>query len=226
MFLLLYCFTMSSLSLPLNSFAWLAVLIAFSLAVSTEINALTVVDQNGVPVPGAVVILPATVQATPDEIAIMDQQGKQFVPEILLIQKNQAVNFPNSDDIRHHVYSFSEPKTFEIKLYSGVPASPVIFDKLGVVVLGCNIHDQMVGYIVVVDNQLAGMTDTKGQWTLPSGPLPAEIVLWHPRLAASLTQLQWFPITSRDEILKLQLKPVNAGQNTTRFGNRFQRHGS
>ena len=82
----------------------------------------------------------------------MDQKNRTFVPHVLAVQTGTAVRFPNSDDIRHQVYSFSSAKTFQLPLYKGTPASPVWFDKAGVVSLGCNIHDHMIAYIYVVDS--------------------------------------------------------------------------
>lgn len=82
---------------------------------------------------------------------IIDQVGKQFTPYVSIVQTGTAINFPNKDNIRHHVYSFSLAKTFDIKLYSGIPSAPVLFDKPGLVVLGCNIHDWMLAYLYVVD---------------------------------------------------------------------------
>jgi hypothetical protein len=116
----------------------------------------------------------------------MDQINKTFVPEVLVVRRGQQVSFPNSDDIRHHVYSFSAPKTFEIRLYKGRDSEPVLFDQEGVVVLGCNIHDQMVGYIYVADNEAAWLTNSTGELNLASKP--ESFHLWHPRLAADKSQ--------------------------------------
>ncbi|MCW4630031.1 hypothetical protein [Marinomonas rhodophyticola] len=80
---------------------------------------LSVVDQDNLPVSDAVVTVSKNVVGTPSMVAVMDQVDESFLPRVLVVQKGQYVNFPNSDDIRHHVYSFSEPKTFEIKLYKG-----------------------------------------------------------------------------------------------------------
>jgi plastocyanin len=88
----------------------------------------------------------------------MAQQKKQFVPEVLVVPVGSEVRFPNHDTVRHHVYSFSPAKKFELKLYTGTPANPVLFDRPGVVVLGCNIHDQMVGWILVVDTPYYAQT--------------------------------------------------------------------
>ncbi len=83
--------------------------------------------------------------------AVMDQKNRMFIPHVLAVQTGTSVNFPNSDDVRHHVYSFSPAKTFQLPLYKGTPANPEVFDRAGVVTLGCNIHDQMSAFIIVVD---------------------------------------------------------------------------
>ncbi len=114
--------------------------------------------------------------------AEMDQRNEQFVPHVLPVRTGTLVRFPNSDNVRHHVYSFSRPKPFELKLYSGVPQSAIEFDKPGEVVLGCNIHDHMLGYIYVVDTPFFAVTDSLGKAEireLPEGPYRLE--LWHPR---------------------------------------------
>jgi len=97
----------------------------------------------------------------------------------LVIQTGTAVNFPNFDTVRHHVYSFSAIKTFEIKLYAGTPTAPVVFDKPGVAALGCNIHDRMSSFIVVVDTPLFGRSDAKGlvQIDVPAGE--HQLRAWH-----------------------------------------------
>ncbi len=71
----------------------------------------------------------------------------------------------------HHVYSFSEAKTFELALYKGNAHPPLVFDRPGVVVLGCNIHDSMLGYILVVDTPHFASTDAAGALSLdePAG---------------------------------------------------------
>ena len=72
------------------------------------------------------------------------------------------MTFPNKDNIRHHVYSFSPARPFELKLYSGRPANPVVFDHAGLVTLGCNIHDVMLGYVLVVDTPYHAVSQADG----------------------------------------------------------------
>jgi len=94
--------------------------------------------------------------------AVMDQRNRRFVPHILVVQQGAEVEFPNSDVIAHHVYSFSRPNNFALPLYKGTPPEPVRFDHAGIVTLGCNIHDSMLAYVVVVDTDRFGKTDDSG----------------------------------------------------------------
>lgn len=115
--------------------------------------------------------------------AIMDQRDNMFVPGVLAIRTNTLVRFPNSDDVRHHVYSFSPAKKFELRLYHGMTAEPVLFDQPGKVVLGCNIHDSMVAHIYVVNSEYFSLSDSTGSLQLkniPSGKYTLEI--YHPKL--------------------------------------------
>lgn len=147
-------------------------------------------DRDGKPVADAVVVaVPAAGLAASGShagVAEEDQRNKEFVPYVLPVQVGTRVRFPNNDNIRHHVYSFSPAKTFELPLYSGTPASPVLFDKPGVVILGCNIHDWMVGYIYVSESPHFAKTDADGKATL--GGLPGgdyTLRVWHPQLEGS-----------------------------------------
>jgi plastocyanin len=104
--------------------------------------------------------------AAPGARARIDQIGRRFVPHVSAVQRGTTVDFPNSDQIRHSIYSFSAPKVFEIKLYRGFEAPPIRFDEPGLVVLGCNIHDYMLGYVYVVETPHFGVTDEQGLTTL------------------------------------------------------------
>jgi plastocyanin len=117
--------------------------------------------------------------AVSSEPVVMDQMNKRFVPDLILIQQGQSVVFPNSDNIRHHVYSFSKAKRFELKLYAGQPQNPIEFEKNGVVIVGCNIHDSMVGSIYVAKDS-AMITNEKGKVTLDFEPIIDKISIWHP----------------------------------------------
>jgi len=113
------------------------------------------------------------------KMEMIDQVDKEFIAHVLPIQVGTAIQFPNNDQIRHHVYSFSTAKTFEIPLYKGMPASPIVFDKTGLVSIGCNIHDWMSAYIYVVATDIFSLTNTQGLavFSLPKGEY--SIHYWH-----------------------------------------------
>lgn len=111
------------------------------------------------------------------------QAERRFVQRVTVVTVGSELRFPNRDKVRHHVYSFSPTKTFELKLYAGTPANPVLFDKPGIAVLGCNIHDSMVAWIVVVETPYYGQTDAQGVLKLDNVP-PGTYRLrsWHAAL--------------------------------------------
>ena len=120
--------------------------------------------------------------------AVVDQIGSEFVPRVSAIQVGTSVAFPNSDATRHQVYSFSPAKRFSLPLYSGTPPAPLLFDQAGVVSLGCNIHDWMQGFIVVLDTPYFAKSDVAGEARieLPAGDY--RLQLWHERLQGEFSQ--------------------------------------
>lgn len=143
-------------------------------------------DAAGKPLAGAAVFLEsreAKAAAKPAAGAEIAQAGKQFDPRVLVVPVGTSVSFPNRDTVRHHVYSFSPAKTFELKLYTGTAATPVVFDKAGIAVLGCNIHDNMTAWVVVVETPYYGSSTPAG--TVLLGNVPAgnyRLRVWHPGL--------------------------------------------
>lgn len=145
--------------------------------------AIQVADTSGHPLPDAVVYAePLSGQNVPKRLtpAEIEQKGRKFLPLVTVVQTGTNISFPNNDTVRHHVYSFSPAKTFELKLYSGKPSTPQTFDKPGTVVLGCNIHDQMIAYVQVVDTPYFAKTDAAGKAVL-DGVVPGKYALkaWH-----------------------------------------------
>lgn len=148
-------------------------------------QAIQVVNQEGQPVAGAAVsvaVRGARPTAAPGTQVDMAQRQRAFVPGMLVIQTGTAVNFPNFDTVRHHVYSFSPVKPFEIRLYAGTPAAPVVFDKAGTATLGCNIHDRMLAHIHVVDTPHFGVTDAQGRITLDLPDGEHRVRVWLPSM--------------------------------------------
>jgi plastocyanin len=140
-------------------------------------------DDKGGPASDAVAYAVGAASAAPKKHVVVDQRDKQFIPYVTAVQVGTAVSFPNSDNIRHHVYSFSPAKKFELPLYSGVPAQPVVFDKVGFVTLGCNIHDWMIAYVAVLPTPYFQVTRQDGRAVLkdlPAGQYTVQV--WHPAL--------------------------------------------
>jgi plastocyanin len=164
-------------------------LVAGGVAAGEGRIAATITDREGAPVAFAVVYAEALGADEPEAhlpapTAVMDQQDRQFVPHILVVRTGTAIQFPNSDTVSHHVYSFSPTKQFELALYrQGTVHPPLVFDTPGEVTLGCNIHDDMVGYILVVDTPYFAMTDDKGEAKLAGlAPGKYRLHVWTPRL--------------------------------------------
>jgi hypothetical protein len=121
----------------------------------------------------------------PSPPVILAQQNQEFLPYVLAVQVGTAIEFPNRDTVKHHVYSSSKAKKFELPLYAGDAQQSVVFDHAGVVTLGCNIHDWMLCYVVVLETPWYAKSETGGTATIagvPPGRYRAEI--WQPRLAA------------------------------------------
>ena len=160
--------------------------VAFALPAGGETVTAKVVDKNGKAVEDAVVLaFPEAGAVRPKKAAVVDvdQVNKEFVPHVSAVAVGTPIRFPNYDQIRHHVYSFSPAKSFEIPLYKGVPADPIVFEKPGVVTLGCNIHDWMQGYVLVTDAPRFAVSDAQGQARLEDLPEGAtRLEVWHPEL--------------------------------------------
>jgi plastocyanin len=143
------------------------------------------VTVDGKPIDGAVVVLrdatPGAAAAKP-VVATMDQVNRSFVPHVLVVPTGSSVAFANSDVVSHQVYSFSLTKKFQLPLFKGKAPAPVVFDRSGVVAVGCNIHDQMSAFVFVVDAQFYGRTDKAGTWGVADLPAGAyQLKVWHPR---------------------------------------------
>jgi len=166
-------------------------IISMTPVVSASPLEIMVRDQKGAPVSNAVVYAQGGGgPARTNKQGVIDQTNKQFIPYVTAVQVGTSILFPNKDNIRHHVYSLSPAKRFELPLYAGVPAAPVLFDKEGFVTLGCNIHDWMVAYVAVLATPYFRVTGSDGHVTLkdlPAGRYTVEA--WHPLLKGSPEQV-------------------------------------
>jgi plastocyanin len=195
-----------ALSVALASSVWAGQALAATLN-------LNLTDAAGKPLADAVVLVEPLDSKVPVPAlanAEVAQVQRQFVPTVTVITVGTKVDFPNRDTVRHHVYSFSDAKKFEIKLYVGKPEAPLSFDKAGIVVLGCNIHDQMAAWIVVSDTPWYGKSDAKGQLSVADVPAGRyRLRSWHPGLppgSAGLEQTVTVAATPLSSTIKLPVR--------------------
>ena len=176
--------------------SFLIALLVFSSNAFAQQLVVSLTDGEGQPIEDAVIelMLPESIKAQYQvaEDSLIDQRDKEFVPTVSTVTAGSRVNFPNSDDILHHVYSFSSAKTFNIPLYGQGENDNYFesFPEAGVIEIGCNIHDWMLAYLYVAESNLVAISDAAGVATL--GGLPQgefELRIWHPRAAASIEEL-------------------------------------
>ncbi len=198
--------TLSVFPAPLALGALLSLLTGGALAATLQID---LQDNTGKPLADAVVFLESreAKAVKPAPVTEVAQVSRQFTPQISVITVGTPVQFPNRDTVRHHVYSFSPIKTFELKLYVGTPATPVVFDKPGVAVLGCNIHDTMAAWVVVVETPFYGRSAANGHVMLDNVPAGSyRLRAWHPNLpvgAPALDQALTLAASGGNAVVKL-----------------------
>jgi plastocyanin len=169
---------------------WLVLAAAIVNVACADTVTVIVTDAAGNTVTDAVVAFydGKTPASNPNATGKIVQKNKMFNPKITVVQTGTNINFPNEDSFRHHVYSFSPAKKFELKLYSGVPTNPLPFDQAGVVTLGCNIHDSMLGYIYIVDTPFFAKTDDKGRAVLKLSDGQYSYQVWLPGVNKPATE--------------------------------------
>ena len=178
--------------------------LARAAAITVEIK-----DGDGKPVAGAVVSLASDELKgpAPGPNQTIDQKNETFVPDLLVVPVGGAVVFRNSDLPRHQIYSFSPAKRFERELSPGQQSEPVVFDKPGIIALGCNIHDHMVAYLFVAASPHVARTGADGKAVLSNVPDGTYKLLgWHPRLKPSPSVIPERPVAvAGDASLEMQL---------------------
>jgi plastocyanin len=159
---------------------------------AADFTANVVNSKGGDPLAEATVALipldhPAPVVAPGTQIEIA-QEGQEFFGFVTIVQDGTEVVFPNRDTVQHHVYSLSKPKKFELPLYNPGGKESLVFETKGLVTIGCNIHDWMIAYLMVVPTPWFAKTDPAGRAALSAPPGRYRLEVWHPRLSAPNTQ--------------------------------------
>ena len=186
-----FALTMPKLFLPMLFVSVFSVSSSFAQSIIVNLT-----DSEGQALTDAVIelIVPEALKAQYRQASdsLIDQRDKEFVPTVSAITVGSQVNFPNSDDILHHVYSFSAAKTFNIPLYGQGDNDDYLetFPQTGVIEIGCNIHDWMLAYLYVAETNLVALSNNSGTAqldNLPEGEF--ELRIWHPRASASIAEL-------------------------------------
>jgi plastocyanin len=188
---------------------WLAPFVMmFSLLGAAWAGELTVSlrTPNGEPIRDAVVtVRPSARPAVPPGAfpwpMRVEQRDLQFHPFVLIAPVGAEVAFPNFDNVRHHVYSFSPAGPFELRLYGRDESRSVRFNNPGIIAIGCNIHDQMVAFIAVVDTPFAAKTDAAGVARIAGLP-PGQAAMraWHPYMRAPANMVEQAVTIQRDGV--------------------------
>jgi plastocyanin len=151
-----------------------------------------VVDTSGHPVADAVVSLApmpgGTARSTPPATRYVDQKDETFLPYVTAMHPGDSVIFRNSDNTRHHVYSFSDMVKFEYMLGPGENSPALLLNSPGNAAVGCNIHDQMLTYLYVTKDPEMATTDAQGRASIEgviAGQYRAHA--WHPQLRPGVT---------------------------------------
>ncbi len=173
------------------------------LATATADLSLKIEDQNGKPVEDAVIWVPKIGKPTPTTATICQKQ-RQFSPMVTVIPVGTLVRFPNRDTVQHHIYSFSPVKSFDIPLYSGESAPPITFDLPGVITIGCNIHDWMSAYIIVLDTTAFAQTKADGVAIIRGVQPGVTVQVWHPQLRGKIVEAK----AGVDGKIELSLRPI------------------
>lgn len=180
-------------------------LILHSSQLSAASLTISITNQQQQPLADAVVELRSLSMSDikPQRIQVA-QQKLTFVPFVSAVPAGSEVDFPNLDKTRHHVYSFSPAKQFEIQLYADKPEAAITFDTPGIVALGCNIHDYMQAYIYVSESNLVAVSNEAGQLKWPDiAPGQYQLHVWHP------WQLEPWQVTTLDLVMPLQTAAVS-----------------
>jgi plastocyanin len=176
----------------------------------------SVKDDKGQPVADAVVSLlrldSPTPPKPPAEPVLIAQQGQEFEPHVTAVVVGTRVNFSNTDRVHHQIYSLSKPKRFEIALHPPGSENSVLLDQPGIVALGCNIHDWMSSYIVVLATPHFTKTPVAGVASLtdlPPGRYRLDV--WHPRLSGNSTrEIVIAPADATSQTITIVLKEAKS----------------
>jgi len=157
---------------------------------------------------GVVIYLTGFETKPPKDVSNLIQQNKAFNPTLLPIVAGQTVSFPNRDGIYHNVFSVSPVKSFDLGQYKSTdPPKDITFDKAGLVPVFCNIHPQMISFVLVLENNAFGETDKEGKYVIPNVP-PGRYTInaWKPKTQRMSNEIEVLP--GQETVINFELKEV------------------
>lgn len=208
-------------------------LIMISPLLLTQVHAaelmVKLVDKDNKPLENVVVyVTPKSgVEGLPKnhEQLIVGQKDKKFSPYVTVMQKGQKITFSNQDDITHHIYSVSGNNRFDFKLKAGAEVVTDDMSSTEEIAMGCNIHDWMSGYVLVVDTPYYGVSNDNGVVSLTVSQLEQyTITAWHPQLDMSSNKFeQFYDLKTNSATINMKLPknllpiPEQSGQDDFDF---------
>jgi plastocyanin len=171
---------------------------------------------------GVVVYVTGYADPPPDEVAVLEQENERFVPRLLPIVAGQSVEFPNRDRFYHNVFSVSPVESFDLGQYKATDSPRrQRFEKPGLVPVYCNIHPQMISYVVVLENRAFALTGEDGAFELPrvrAGRI--EVNAWIPGAQRASRALELAPgaeVAVELELAQTQVIPPHPRKDGTPY---------
>ena len=142
---------------------------------------------------------------------VMTTRKKQFTPRLLIVPRGSQVRFPNQDPILHNVFSVSPGNAFDLGLYRAGDGKTQRFDQPGLVRVFCNVHHDMVAYVLVLDTPYSVSPGADGSFVL-SGVPPGKgkLTVWHEQADPWTVDLQLpagKPVAARVEVVRPRVPP-------------------
>jgi len=120
---------------------------------------------------------------------VIEQRGRAFAPHVMAVPVGSTVEFPNFDDIYHNVFSRSKAHPFDLGIFKNAQSREVVFDREGIIRVGCNLHANMSASIIVVKAPHYAVTDGKGRFRFRSlKPGKYTLEAWTERSAQPVTR--------------------------------------
>lgn len=172
----------------------LAVLAALAAAPGTIAGTVTVKAKTGAEKADrseVVIYLADVSQPASGARAAIRQEGRQFIPRVLVVAAGTEVDFPNHDGEEHNVFSHSAAADFDLGRFGQGRSKARVFSDPGVVEIFCNVHKEMIAYLVIAPSRFATVTGPDGRFELEGVPPGSHrLVVWERFARPRVRELQ------------------------------------